>query len=296
MFMNRSAQLIEIGILSGLLGLIAEYFGAVRVVFIILAIMISIDTLTGIAAAIKHSKFRLRGTVRVVRKVVTYSLCVITVRLLEISMQGLFETAALSQMMGVFLMINETISILENLAVIGVPLPSNFVLFLLRQLRIPGIKRLVKNTPRNEDWYIDDIDDILRYQIPVFTDECTKTMLEIKINAWKLLIKQLRRVFREQNDGNKDLVYYKILNHVQNMNNEVENRWRKEGVSKKCAEAFNSFHAEKVEKWLQKVRSLCYSDDRTRDKEEQFIESIVILLYQTIIDARKGSESVKQSR
>jgi hypothetical protein len=78
------------------------------------------------------------------------------------------------------------------------------------------------------------------------------------------------------------------------MNNEVENRWRKEGVLKKCAEAFNNFHAEKVEKWLQKVWSLCYSDERTRDKEEQFIESIIILLYQTIIDARKSFESVKQ--
>ena len=69
--MNRSNQIIEIGILSGLLGLIAEYFGAVRIVFIVLAIMISIDTFTGIAVAIKHSKFRLRGTVKVIRKFVT---------------------------------------------------------------------------------------------------------------------------------------------------------------------------------------------------------------------------------
>ena len=66
-------------------------------------------------------------------------------------------------------------------------------------------------------------------------------MLEIKINAWKLLIKQLRRVFREQNDGNKDLVYYKILNHVQNMNNEVENRWRKRGVSKNARRRLTAF-------------------------------------------------------
>jgi len=167
-------------------------------------------------------------------------------------------------------------------------------MFLLRQIRIPGIKQFVKNTSKNEDWYINDIDDILRYQIPAFSDECMKTMLEIKINAWKLLIKQLKGEFREQKDGNKDLVYYKILNYVQNMNNEVENRWKEEAIPKKCVDGFNNFHAEKVEKWLQKVRSLCYSDGRIKDKEEQFIESIIILLYQTIIDARKGFESAKQ--
>jgi toxin secretion/phage lysis holin len=291
--MNRSTQLIEIGVLSGVLGLISEYFGAVRLVFIILLIMICIDTITGIAVAVKRLKFSFRGTVRFIRKFVTYSMCVITVRLLEISMQGMFETTVLSQAMGIFLVINETISVLENLAIIGVPLPSNFVQFLLGQIKIPGIRQLVKNAPRSEDWYINDIDDIIRYQIPAFSDECVKRMLEIKLNAWKLLIKQLKGIFSEQNDGNDDLVYYKILNHVQNMNNEIENRWKKEGISKKCVDGFNSHHAEKVEKWLQKVRNICYSGDKPKDKEEQFVESVVILLYQTIIDARKGYESAR---
>lgn len=289
--MNRSTQFIEIGLLSGVLGLISEYFGAVRIVFIILLIMICIDTITGIAVSVKRLRFSFRGTVRFIRKFVTYSMCVVTVRLLEISMQGMFKTTFLSQAMGIFLVIYETISVLKNLAIIGVPLPPNFVQFLLGQVNIPGIRQLVKNAPRSEEWYINDIDDIIRYQIPAFSDECMKRMLEIKLNAWKLMIKQLKGIFSEQKDGNHDLVYYKILNYVENMNYEIENRWKKDGISKKCVDAFNSHHDEKVEKWLQKVRSLCYSEDKSKNKEEQFVESVMILLYQTIIDARKGFES-----
>ncbi len=294
--MNRSMAVIEIGLLSGLLGIIAEYLGAVKLIYIILLIIIAIDTFTGIAVAIKSARFSARGVAKFIKKFLTYSISIVTVRLLEISMQNLFDTTVLSQIMAIFLVINETISVLENLAIMGVPLPSNFISYLLGHIRIPGIQELVKNSPGSRDENYNDVEDIIKYQISTFASDCTKRMLEINIEGYKLLMKQFKGVFKDQDNGNRDLVYYRILSRIQNTNSEIRNRWKEEGLSKNCIDSFNAIHMEKMEKWLQKIRVLCYSDEKAGKKEEELMESIVVLLYQTVIDARKGYENSKQVR
>ena len=70
---------------------------------------------------------------------------------------------------------------------------------------------------------------------------------------------------------------------------DIQERWgSEETVSSECVQRFNEAHCEKVKKWLTKVKEISNASISNQQKEHAIIESIVVLLYQTILDARKG--------
>lgn len=135
--MNRTNYLMEIFYLSGIIGIISQFLGELETSYIILLALLILDTVTGMVVAIRHRRFSSRGLAKLLKKVIPYTVSIITVRLLEIGMLPLFETTILSEVMIAFLQITEAVSILENLTLLGVPIPSNFITILLNNLKFP---------------------------------------------------------------------------------------------------------------------------------------------------------------
>jgi len=125
--MNKTIHYLQISLLSGILGFVSEYFGSIELPFVILMILIIIDTATGISRAIKYDRFSSRGFRKLIKKIVLYSTCIVTVRLLEIGVLSLIKTSLLSQITVAFLIITEAISILENLTLLGTPIPAKLI-------------------------------------------------------------------------------------------------------------------------------------------------------------------------
>ena len=282
------ANIIEVGFISGFIGILSESFIHIQYSFIILLILITIDTVTGISTAIKYQRFNSKGIVKLVKKIISYSTSIATVRLLEIGALSNYNTTLLTQIIIAYLIIVESISILENMTLLGVPLPPNFVSFLLRFIRIPGIEKILEEAEKNLDRSIAEIDEIIIYQIPTIDNLELRKLIEIKFDVWKNIMMQINTNIVEKDNQNSDLLYFKIMSLIETGLKEMNNRWKDTDVSKHYLDLFNKHNQPKLDGLLKKIKNICYADDDLQSKKEQLINSIVIIFYQTIIDARKG--------
>jgi toxin secretion/phage lysis holin len=287
--MNRTNYLIEVFCISGVIGIISRFLGGIETSYIILLVLVVIDTLTGMAVAIKNKRFNSKGLSKFIKKVVTYSVSIMTVRLLEIGILTLVQTTLLSQIMVAFLEVTETVSILENLTLLGVPIPKNFMSLLLTHLKIPGLGRI--DIPGNGEDNLSDIEELIKYQIPTFNDQYIKRLLEINFEVWKSVAQQVNIILREKDADNNELIYYKIMAEIELGFKEIEEKLKEEKIPREYIEEYSRCSQHKVDKWLQKVKSICFSQESIENKKEQFIESLMVFLYQTILSARKGADN-----
>ncbi len=130
-------------VISAALAAFAAYFGAVAVPVIVLLIMMAADYLSGMAAAyVTASLSSRRGISGIVKKVGYMLLIAVAMGVDYLIMNGLtavnirpgFEMY-FGMIVTVWLIINEMISILENLGVLGVPIPG-FLQAIVKKLRI----------------------------------------------------------------------------------------------------------------------------------------------------------------
>jgi len=282
--------LLEIGIASWIVGIISEYFGNIKFSYIILLLLILIDTGAGVSAAIKYNRFCCKGLKKIIKKALTYSTSIFTVRLLEIVINSLFKTTLLSQVMVAFLAITETISILENLALIGVPIPSNLVKLLMGSIKLPVIGNVFENTRQNDDKYINEIDDIIKYQVTTFNDSTAKSFLESILTSWRNAAIQLSNAIKERDEGNNELIFYKTQSIIQLSLKDIELKWKELDIPRKFIEKFSKIHQDKVDSLMNRVKEICMSDLKVGKKKQMLVESIIIMLYQTITDAHKNMQ------
>ena len=286
--MDKNYTLLKIYGFSGVLGFLSKIFTSMQTSYIILLVLIILDTFTGIYTAIKYKRFSSVGLRKSTKKIITYTLSIITVKLLETILDPIVTTIMLSQIVIAFLAITEGISILENLTLLGVPIPSNILPLLIKTLKIPGLNSLLEHSNQKKKDFsaIDDIDDIINYQIPTFEDKYMRIFLKIKYDAWKSVINQITLIDETTND-NPDILFCKILSLVELGLNDMNKRWAEEKIPTKYIENFSQEHQPKSDKCLEKLKITCYSEKTTREKKDQIIDCIIITLYQTIIDARK---------
>lgn len=284
--MDKSDILLKIYGVSGILGFLSEIFTSMQTSYVILLVLIILDTFTGISTAIKYKRFSSTGLRKATKKIITYALCMITVRLLETILNSLITTTMLSQIIIAFLAITESVSILENLTLLGVPLPSNILTLLIKTLKIPGLNTILDNS-KDKAKEFSDIDDIINYQIPTFEDKYMRTFLKIKYDAMKSIISQIKIIDETTND-NPDILFYKILSTVELGLSDMNKKWSEEKIPPKYIENFAKENQSKMDKCLEKLKITCYSKKTTREKKDEIIDCIIILLYQTIIDARKS--------
>lgn len=284
--MNKTCNILQIGFISGIIGFISEYFGALKFSYVILLVLIFLDTLTGVAKALKYRRFSCYGLRKFTKKIITYSISILTARLMELGINNLFETSLLSQILAAYLVITESVSILENLALLGVPIPADFIQILLGKIRIPGINKMIGRAGRDEQVHIDEIDEIIMYQIPTFENEHIKRMLEIKFEVFKQTVLQIIKIFKSGDTDDRDLLYYKIMTVMQAAIQEIRDKWKDE-VPSKYIHLFNDEHQVKVDECFRKIKTILASGGKIKTRKEQLLDCIKVLMYQTIMDARK---------
>jgi toxin secretion/phage lysis holin len=285
--MNRFLSAIEMIFFFGITGFLAEIIGSIKTSYIILLVLVTIDTIAGIIRAIKLRKFSSSGLLKLSKKVILYTITIMTVRLLEMSIDNIFKTTMLSQIMTAYLNITEAISILENLTFLGAPIPSNIIHILTNTLNLPWLNTALENRKNNE-LNISEIDDIIKYQLPTFDNDCVRKMLQIKFEVWKSIAEQINYAFEDNDTDNKDLIYFKVMSLIEMGFKEREEKWKEEDIPEQCIKQFMKWHQPQIDKWLLKVKTICYTDEPLTTKKEQIIDSIIVFLYQTVVNARKS--------
>ncbi|MGE4282381.1 MAG: phage holin family protein [Clostridia bacterium] len=289
--MNRTHYLIELCCISGIIGIISRFLGDIQSSYIVLLTLIVVDTLTGLAAAIKLNRFSSLGLAKFIKKVITYSLSIATVRLLEIGTLVMVETNILSFVIISFLEVIEAVSVLENLALLGVPISARFINILLGHLRIPWLKEALRMGSNNEK-EIKEVEEILKYHVPTFEDKNMRRLLEIKFIGCKQMIQQLHKTFQEVDTKNSQLLYYRTVSLIQLELDEVEEQWEKSNIPRNYITAFNTFYMPKIDHCQEKIKRICFSSETIENKKEQIMDSIRIIMYQTIFDAHKSEREL----
>jgi hypothetical protein len=95
-------------------------------------------------------------------------------------------------------------------------------------------------------------------------------------------------MFEEVGTDNSQLLYYRTMSLIELSLSEVEEQWEKNNIPQKYIIDFNRMHKLKVEMCTRKIRNICFSDETKESKEQQIMDSIRIIIYQTIFDAHKG--------
>lgn len=284
--MNKATYIFEISFLSGILAIIKTFFGTIQTSYIILLALIVLDTITGMSVALKYKRFSSRGLCKLIKKTITYTTAIITVKLLEAGIFTLIDTSFLSQVIVAFLQVTEAISVLENLTILGVPLPKNFINFLLRHIRIPGLSSALAMV-RNDERDITEIDNIINYQIPTLDDKYIQDILTIKFKFWKKMILNVSSIFEDSTSNDKKHLYYKMMSIMEVELKDMNRLTEEANIPEDYINIFEEFYRDQVDKWLNRVKNICFSDAPNDEKKNKIINSIVVLSYATMLNAHK---------
>ncbi|MCJ7689096.1 MAG: phage holin family protein [Clostridiaceae bacterium] len=284
--MDKSDILIKIYGLFGILGFSLQVFTGMQSSYIILLTLIALDTFTGIAVALRYKRFSSTGLRKFIRKVITYTLSMITVRLLEIILNPIIITTMLSKIIIAFLAITESLSILENLTLLGVPLPPNILILLIKRLKIPILDAMVENSNnKDEDFY--DMDYIINSQIDNISDKYIKIFLKIRYDAFKSLINQI--ILIDETNNNSDIFFYEIVSYVELSLNNVSKEYTKKNIPVNYIEMFSKNNHSTTFDFLEKLKITCCCSEKTiKEKKNKLIDDIIIIMYQSIFEARKN--------
>ncbi|MTI46606.1 phage holin family protein [Sporosalibacterium faouarense] len=284
--MNRLIYYVEITSLSGVLALFKSLFGTINISYIVLLILIALDTFTGMSVALKYHRFSSKGLCKLLKKIITYSMAILTIRLLEVGILTIVETIFISQVVVTFLQVTETVSILENLTLLGVPLPANFINFLIKHIKIPGLSDAIR-LGRNEQKDLTEIDDIINYQIPTFEDKNVRELLKIKFNFWRTIAFNIRTIFDDNNNTSSEHIYYKFMSlmeiELKDMNKELKNA----DIPNEYLEKFEKNYRPQVDSFLQYMKGVCNSEKNNDEIKDDIINKIVVLSYETILKTHK---------
>ncbi|WP_425446705.1 phage holin family protein [Dethiothermospora halolimnae] len=284
--MNRLSYLLELSFISGIVAFLESFYNHIDISYIVLLTLIIVDTLTGLAVALRYGRFSSKGLCKLLKKIITYSTAIFTVKLLEIGVITIVQTTLFSRLIVAFLEVTETVSILENLTMLGVPLPSNFITFLINNLKIPGLSKVIKVGRKNEK-DISEISDIIKYQLPLFDDKDVKDLLKIRFNLWKDIALQINKVFKYNGTSGNEHLYYKIMSIIKTEAKEMEVDLKKKSIPKEYINTFHNKYEPLVSKWLSRVEKICFSNKSDEEKRKDIIDNIVITCYQTILIAHK---------
>jgi len=274
-----------------LTGLLITIFTPVQASFIILLALILIDTFTGIALACRFKRFSSNGLRKAVNKIAMYSISIITARLLEMGILYFYQTFFVSQFIVGFLILTEVISIIENLVLLGVPIPKDFISVLLKNIKIFGLEGIVRRSI--EDYSeAKEIEEIINYQLPVIKNQQMRKLLEIEFEGWSKVILFIKRSIEDEREASGDMIYYKILAYIETVRKEEDERRRELNISKNCIEEFDKWHVHRKDLFLQNIKSICYAVKEQKDKKQDFVDRVMILIYQTVLDAHKSERQL----
>lgn len=283
--MDNSDILLKIYGGVGIISIITEIFTEMKTSYIILLILILLDTSTGVSAAIKYKRFTSIGLRKSIRKIMTYAISIITVRMLEIVLNPIVITTILSRIIISFLAITEGVSILENLTLLGVPLPTNILNLLIKPIKIPILNNMLENSKDREKEF-SDLNYIVNSQIDNLDDKYVKSFLKIRYDEWKEVINQIMLI--DDTNNNPDILYYKVITFVELFLKNSNKRYLEKVIPPNYIESFSKNNNNTIFEFLTKLKITCYSENTIRKKKDQLIDIIIVIVYQSIIDSQNS--------
>ncbi|MGE5473398.1 MAG: phage holin family protein [Ignavibacteriales bacterium] len=278
--------------IKALTGLFITLFSPIKVSFIVLIALILIDTFTGAAQACRFKRFSSNGLRKAVNKIIMYCISIITARLLEMGILYFFETFMFSQFIIGFLILTEVISIIENLVLLGVPIPKDFISLLLKNIKILGLENIIK---QSIDDYLEskEIEEIINYQLPSIKNQQMRKLLEIELEGWSKIVLFIKRSIEYEKEASNDVLYYKIMTYIETIKKESDENRREFNITKNCIEEFDKWHSQRKELFLQNIKNICYAVKEKKDKKQELVDRAMILIYQTVLDAHKSESQFK---
>ncbi len=267
------------------LSIMLSLFAPVQLSIVIVYGMVFLDTITGITCAIIMKRFNSRICRKIFKKLLVYSTCILTIRLVEIGALSSFNTSAFTQFTAGFLIITEAISILENLSVLGLPIPKNFVNILFKQIRIGGLENFIIYNKNSE---LTEIEDILNFQISGIKNNNIRKLLQISFEQYIEIGNQIIKYFNNIKKHDNDLIYYKVLSIIQIGFEEISNNWNEENIPEEVINGFKEKIRPIVDEWINEVKEICYRLISVSKKKEELIKKLTVLVYRIVISAQKN--------
>jgi toxin secretion/phage lysis holin len=278
-------------IISTLIVLFSPYQLSVTLLFIIIVI----DTICGSFYAAKMGGFSSTGFKRVLGKIAAYAAAILVVRFAEAGIADIIETTAATHLIISFLIITEAISVLENLSLLGVPLPAGFVRIIEGNIKNNILKNLLSGGINKKE-YESRIRDSVNFQIPGFKSKKFKKLIKLLPEEWIPAIRAIDMRLAGDTSGNADLIFFEVSGIVKITNSLITERWKASHVPAQCVELAAPFYISRMEKGMEPLEQLCKSQDTPDIKRKRIMECIIIALYKTVDELQKYEESLLKGK
>lgn len=285
--MSRVQDILSIWYIKAIFGFFLSLFAPIQTSVIITFIMILLDTITGIATAIKRKRFNSKHLKKGFKKVVIYSACLLTIRLVEVGVLGNMASKVISQIMAGFLIVTEATSILENLKVLGLPLPITFLNLLFKQ---PLEEIVLRNQKERRE--LGDIEDILYFLVPTIKADNMRKLMQIKVESSLGIAKDIIAYLDGLEKSDNELIYYKVSSIIEKGFKEMHENWVEEGIPQECIKNFSKWRDSRIQNWMKDVKEICYRIIPADKKKDELLKKLTILLYNTISDVQKGESEI----
>jgi toxin secretion/phage lysis holin len=258
---------------------------------IMLLALIVIDTICGAFNAAKMGGFTSAGFKRSLAKMLTYAAAILVVRLSEVGISHIIETTAPTHIIISFLIITEAISVLENLSLLGVPLPVGFASIIEGHVKNSVLKILLSGS-RSRKEYENKIRNSVNFQIPGFKSKKIKKLLKILSDEWAPAISAIDTQLAGNTTSSGDLIYYEVGGIIKITNSLTAEKWAASHVPAQCVEAVGAFYSAHMKKGLEPLEALCKSQDPPDIREKKILECIIIALYKTVDELQKDEANL----
>ncbi len=257
-------------------------FSPFQIPIYILITMLFLDTFTGIAYAIRMKKFSSSGIKSGIGKVITYFLAILVVRLLEIGISSIVNTVVITHAITTYLIITEGLSVLENLTLLGVPIPPAIRNMILKQFDNTVIDSLFK--PNDIKFQLPlDINE-LSHNISNINEEQTRDLYTIILKEFTDFIIILNSDTFFTSD-NKDLFYYKVMASLNISNDKIYQECKRKNISSTIICKVVNPKSEDMMTWKNEIKNLCYSDESLEEKKQKLTEDVLLFLYKLIAES-----------
>jgi len=279
-----------------LFSIIVVLFAPFKIALLILFIMVLMDTLTGCIYAFRIKKFSSAKLRRGLGKFIMYTSSIVVVRLLEIGISEVFKTTTFTNVTVSYLVLTESLSVLENLALLGAPLPMGLKNVILAQIKNNLLGVMFKGGTQNIE-ILSEVSDMINYQLTPIKDEKLRDLIKIKLEEWNMFIIQMDKQFKDYGEEtNKELIYLRVDTQISLTFTKIKERCVEEDIPKSLINSFNEIHDIRIEQMIYDILEICYGESTTEAMRKKISERIIVYLYQNILNAHKIERIIKEDK
>ncbi|QCX34187.1 phage holin family protein [Caloramator sp. E03] len=287
--MEYVLRVFEMWKIKLIIGSFIMIFSPFKVSIVILFVLIIIDTITACSYAIRIRKFTSRRFQKAVKKIVVYFTTVFVVRLLEVGVATLIQTNIATRLILSFLILTEAISILENLTLLGLPIPNVVLKLMLGSLNLDKFDDIFGKEFTNKT-YNKEIDDIIQYQLAFINDETMRKLLKIEFEEWKNVLNLIDVQITDYNSENQDLLFYRISSLIDVTKKSMLDKWTDEDIKQDIINKYKNCHDKIIQTLIETIKMICYSNESIEKKKKIITENIMTFLYKIITDVQKEEQ------